>query len=631
MNWSILAACAVALSLPLGLFGQNLAPRNTTAAMVLNQQAGPTPFIGFLSVSTGNINAFRSIQFEVVPKPGSVTRPISATYFADYLRSRGYLDSSSDRVTVPVFGLYAGYTNTVNLTYRFTDGSVQTGSVTVTTPVFNDVNGYNRPTVLQARTASTQLSYDYIILKSAFPASPVIIDTDGIVRWVGTTGQGYLSSIFIDNSFFVATLAPATKEPTVVTRLELDGTYVPVRDYAADGVTSVGHHNYDPGRDGILVEANTIVQTESVLFEIDFAGNVLKTWDLGAILRATMIAGGDDPTGFVYDAPFDWFHNNSATYRRVDNTLLVSSRESFVIALDYDTGAIRWILGDPTKQWYQYPSLRKYALALAPGTLPPIGQHSLSITHDNSLLLFDNGRNSGLEYPPGEMRTYSSPRRYLINTEAMYAAEVWNYQNARSIYSPFTSSVYEDGPLNYFINYADITFNDIPTYAEFLGLTPSGEKVFDYRYPINQVGNFAWNALPIHLENLVFTGPQEALAPGHPAFFTGETPLTNGVYFLSFPTNGNTFGYYSYLADSHYIYHFGLGYEYWFDAADSQRGVYFYDFASGSFFYTSPQFPFPYLYDCNLGTVLYYFAPDVNATGAPRYFYDFATGQIITK
>ncbi len=44
----------------------------------------------------------------------------------------------------------------------------------------------------------------------------------------------------------------------------------------------------------------------------------------------------------------------------------------------------------------------------------------------------------------------------------------------------------------------------------------------------------------------------------HPTFLTGEAALGNGVYYLSF-SNGNYFGYYSYLADSHYIYHFDLG------------------------------------------------------------------------
>ena len=118
-----------------------------------------------------------------------------------------------------------------------------------------------------------------------------------------------------------------------------------------------------------------------------------------------------------------------------------------------------------------------------------------------------------------------------------------------------------------------------------------------------------------------------------PAFFSGEANL-GSAYYLAF-RNGNVFGYYSFLSDPHYIFHFDMGYEYVFDAHDGQDGVYLYDFASSTFFYTSPTFPFPYLYDFSLNSVLYYY-PDPNNPGryntnGTRYFYNFATGQIITK
>ena len=121
--------------------------------------------------------------------------------------------------------------------------------------------------------------------------------------------------------------------------------------------------------------------------------------------------------------------------------------------------------------------------------------------------------------------------------------------------------------------------------------------------------------------------------PTAPAFFNGQVALGNGVFFLTFP-NGNPFGFYSFLADPNYIFHFDLGYEYVFDAKDGQNGVYLYDFASQGFFYTSPSFPFPYLYDFSLNAVLYYF-PDTNNPGSytknPRFFFNTTTGQIITK
>ena len=64
-------------------------------------------------------------------------------------------------------------------------------------------------------------------------------------------------------------------------------------------------------------------------------------------------------------------------------------------------------------------------------------------------------------------------------------------------------------------------------------------------------------------------------------------------------------------------------------------GVYLYDFKSGDFFYTSPTFPFPYLYDFTLNTVLYYYPdptdPQRYNTNGVRYFYNFATGQVIAR
>ncbi len=117
-------------------------------------------------------------------------------------------------------------------------------------------------------------------------------------------------------------------------------------------------------------------------------------------------------------------------------------------------------------------------------------------------------------------------------------------------------------------------------------------------------------------------------------FFKGESALGSGAYYLAFPS-GDYFGYYSFLSDTRYIYHFDLGYEYCIDAGDGSNGIYFYDFKSDDFFYTSPDFPFPYLYDFNLSALLYYYPDPNNAghynTNGVRYFYNLSTGEIISK
>jgi hypothetical protein len=118
----------------------------------------------------------------------------------------------------------------------------------------------------------------------------------------------------------------------------------------------------------------------------------------------------------------------------------------------------------------------------------------------------------------------------------------------------------------------------------------------------------------------------------HPAFFRGEVALSGGVYYLQFPGNNNVFGYYNYQVFP-WLYHYDLGFEYFIDAQNGSGGAYLYDSASGHFFYTSPSFPFPYLYDFSLMALLYYY-PDTSLAGhyttSPRYFYNFSTGKIIT-
>jgi arylsulfate sulfotransferase len=478
----------------------------TTSITITGQHAGLTPFISILNLSISDVSALKGVQFTITPKPGSVTRPVSATYLTSYLSDRGYLNAQSGQITVPVFGLYANYANNVALTYSFNDSSSQQASITITTDDYIDPCGFTTPTVLKARKTDTSLSYDYILIKSACSVnSPTIIDTDGAVRWVGTAGVERSPCTFFDNAVFIA--------GSGLIRNELDGTVRVLKaNYTSIGLTGF-HHNVDYGKYGMILEASSKGYLRSTTIEVDKNGNVLRTWDLAAIISAAMTAGGDDPSQFVWSLSQnlnDWFHNNSVAYRTSDNSVIISSRENFVICLDYDSGAIKWILGDPTKKWYQFHSLRSHALALAPGSLPPIGQHAVSITGDDSLLLFDDGANSDFQVPAGASRNYSAPRKYQLQSSV--ATETWNYPRNRSTYSPYCGSVYEDGPLNYLVDYA-WTRRSGTTVAEITGLNAAGQTIFDYQYPAQQQCVTAFNSMPVHLEQLTFPAAPASPTP----------------------------------------------------------------------------------------------------------------------
>ncbi len=471
-----------------------------TTITISGKTAGVTPFIGKLTLQVSNTTVLKSIQFAIDPKPGSVTRPLSGTYSNQYLVSRGY--EHPPEILLPVFGLYAGYTNIVRLTYSFLDGSSKQAVTAVTTATFDDPCGYDSPTVLQRRTRNTDLSYDYVMVKgSCSTFEPAIIDTDGALRWVGTAGLSFGNVTFFDNAVYLG-------HGHQLSRIELDGAFTLVGDYSSLGVVNF-HHNIDRGKVGIILDADTTEYYNSVNIEVDASGNVLKVWKLGDIISAAMRAGGDDPTQFVHPLE-NWFHNNGVTYNRADDSLIVSSRENFLICLDYETGAIKWILGDPTKKWYQFPSLRKFALTLAPGSLPPIGQHAPSITYDQNLLIIDNGQNSVFEVPKGDQRDYASPRKYRLDLVAKTATEVWNYPMNESIHCPYCSSIYEDAPFNYLIEYAFVNGGlGVPIFAQVLGLNAAGDRIFYYQYPAINCGKI-YRAFPVHLENIKFptVGPQ---------------------------------------------------------------------------------------------------------------------------
>lgn len=495
----------------LGLFAPlaRATQADDTTITIDSQADGPTALIVQLTLSASDTTFLKGIHFTVASKPGSVVRPFSQNFSASYLTSHGYLDAAAGTIYLPVYGLYAEHSNLVTLTYDFFDGSLKEDTTTIPTGSFTDLCGISTPTVLKARTDTTDLSYDYMLVRGACGSgngiSPVIVDTDGAVRWISPFATNAIltaASTFFNGAVYIT-------EGSTLNRVDLDGTITPVADYSGLGVLNF-HHEIDPGSTGMILEADTDTYFETINMEVDGAGTVIKTWNLADIISAAMTADGDDPSEFVYPTPTDWFHNNSTAYRLSDNSLVVSSREDFVIAVDYNTDEIKWILGDTTKKWFEFPSLQKYSLDLGPDTLPPIGQHSLSFTYDDNLLLMDNGRNSQFQTPMGINRDYSSPRKYALNLPDMLATEVWNYPLGESIYSQFCGSIYEDAPLNYVIDYAFITVTDQPITARIIGLDASGEQVFDYQYPTSGC-NTAYNTIPLHAEHFSLTTAAQAL------------------------------------------------------------------------------------------------------------------------
>jgi len=469
-------------------------------AAIVDTLHGVTPFISFAELRGKALGGVTTVTYRIDPRPGTSSRPVSVQRTVDALRRRGFADGNANAITLPVFGLYADFSNHVSIDLTFSDASTQSLSVDIAAPAYVDPNGvYDHMTILKSRGAGDSLGFDFFAMKSGL-GSPVVVDSDGYVRWVGSFASSATTSTFESLGFLVGDAAS-----TSLHRLELDGSSSEMQ--VSSPVYTKFHHNIDPGKVGLLVEmdstANGVSNVESTLTEITDSGVVLKEWDLAAILSEYMRNAGDDPTAFVRPG-IDWFHLNGSVYDPRDDSVIVSSRENFLIKLDYATGEIRWILGDPTKYWYTFASLRAKALLLEQGGLYPIGQHAPSITSDGLLMIFNDGGQSSFQptgAPAGEERTFSAVSAYDIHPDSLSATEAWRFDYAETIFSDVCSSAYEAGSSkSILVTYA---VAEARAKARLVGLDGSKNVVFDFEYA-NSKGpcTTSWNAIPVSFDAL---------------------------------------------------------------------------------------------------------------------------------
>lgn len=471
------------------------------ATQVVENDIHDSVFISALDLSGLDNSKIKSISFTINQKIGSYAKPITATYDWQYILTNGLYDASSNRVQLPIFGLYSAYTNEVTVNIQFVDASNYAFQKTIVTDNYIDSAGVYDNVDISIKPTATP-TYSYFYMKGSLK-SPIIMDIDGEIRWDIGIRNISTSSIFMDNLFLTG-----NSKSRIIDSLNLYGKSTTLTlDGSTMGSDAYFHHNIDQGKQGILIELDGTtggaLKLESFLSEIDTDGKVIKEWDLGKIFSEYMLQEGDDPSNFVRDG-VDWFHMNAATYDPSDDTLVVSSRENFVVKLDYATGKLIWLLGDETKHWYSYPSLQKLALSLSSGQTP-IGQHAVSITKDGRLMLFNNGRrsfNNPTGTPTGIDLTTSQTAIFAIDSQSKTAQVAWSFDDG--IYSDICSSIYEDKLAtqgDFLINYAAA---DNRTKVVIQGINKDKQKLFEFTYPSPRPCYTSWNAIQIPLENIHF-------------------------------------------------------------------------------------------------------------------------------
>jgi arylsulfate sulfotransferase len=500
-----IAGGLVVLGLSLTLYGcgGGSSSSNSTAGQpkditITGTTAGVTPFIASVQLSGKSVADVKTVNFTIAAKPNTVSKPVSVTWNASVLTTRGY--QTDNVINLPVFGLYGNFQNDVSFLIVFNDNSIEQLQTQISTTAYHDASGvYQNPTILKHRELGSALGYDFFILKSAYEP-PVIVDTDGELRWA-IPGNAGTSSYYADGQFTLG-----VTNASIIQVIQMDGTTTTLDTPLPQPLMSSFTHNIDPSAAGYLAEFNGIddmgVSSDDIVTDLSpVAGTApLQTYDMADIIASYMSAHGDDPGIFVRPG-FDWFHVNAATYDPSDQTVIISSREDFLIKLNYATHDIVWILGDPTKFWYQIPSLRAKAITLVGGGDYPIGQHATSITSEGYLMVMNDGYGS-LNQPPGApnglTRTFSEVSAYSIDETTMTATNVWNFDYGQSIFSPICGSSYQANG-SYLVDFATAS-NYLK--ARLVGLDTDRNVVFDFQYNSPTYCGTSWNSIPIPMEAL---------------------------------------------------------------------------------------------------------------------------------
>lgn len=313
-----------------------------------------------------------------------------------------------------------------------------------TAPVPNDlpkasIKQIDKTQLNSDRSGNSDNSDFYFFSPSTKNGRMVAYDQNGDIRWY-LTNTALWNNIKLNNGHLLVSTERLINPPYYSTGLyEIDMLGKIYTEYSLPGGY---HHDYfELPNNNLLVASNNFTNNstvEDVVVELDRkTGKIVKQIDLKKLLNTS---DGKSENWSNYD----WFHNNSVYYDQKTNSIILSGRhQDAVVSLDYETGRINWILGDPT-HWSE--NYQKFFLK-------PIGnnfeyqwsQHAAKLTPEGYLFLFDNGNNKSKnlkDYTPAKS-SYSRGVLYKINTTSMTVEQLWQYGKERGsdFYSPYISDV----------------------------------------------------------------------------------------------------------------------------------------------------------------------------------------------
>ena len=330
---------------------------------------------------------------------------------------------------LPIYGLYANKENEVIL---------KVGEESKTLKIKTEALPDNMALPTSVTAKKDKLGNDLYFFTPSSSGYTVAYDVNGDIRWY-LTNYALWKVDRLENGNLLLSTERLVNSPYYMTGMyEMTLLGKIVKEYSLPG----GYHHdyYEMPNGNFLVASDNFSSgtVEDYIVEMDRnTGEIVKTFDLTKILNKE---DGKSENWTQYD----WFHNNAVWYDEKTNSITLSGRHmDAVINLDYETGKLNWIIGDPTNWSEEY---QKYFFT-------PVGddfewqwsQHAAMITPEGYVFILDNGNNKSKiesEYVPAS-KSYTRGVMYKIDTENMTIEQIWEYGKERgsSFYSPYISDV----------------------------------------------------------------------------------------------------------------------------------------------------------------------------------------------
>jgi arylsulfate sulfotransferase len=175
----------------------------------------------------------------------------------------------------------------------------------------------------------------------------------------------------------------------------------------------------------------------------------------------------------------DWSHANAIVRTAEKDWIILSLRhQDCLIKMNFATGEIRWILGDPSG--WESPWKEKLLTKVGDWTWP-YHQHGPQLTSRGTLLMYDNGNFRSI--PPAEKTlakdNFSRVLELEIDEEAMTVKNVWEYRGGEKDHASFYTPFYGEA------DELPITGNILITdggHIELKGGIPSDKIPSDYQW-----------------------------------------------------------------------------------------------------------------------------------------------------